>query len=196
MPPRNMQMVGDSACDFDEMRQHREDEPAEFDESRGIYPQCIVWTWLPGCTQCTGGIVGHMGITTSTGQVWELLGLGASPNNGYLGFGPIIRYLPLSPRLVGKGTIDDGIARTIEKYRTLSCHPCNNCHQFVAACLDEMKYMGFPYWNCFWWLLAVMIWVMGRFTKTVSAVCCFASSILITAVVIYMFVGGGRQLSS
>lgn len=35
-------------------------------------------------------------------QVWELVGLGAERNHGRLAFGPIVRYIPLSPKLIGK----------------------------------------------------------------------------------------------
>ncbi|CAJ1458646.1 unnamed protein product [Effrenium voratum] len=101
-------------------------EVCDFDPAQGIYPQCIVWTWLPGCTQCTVGLVGHMGITNSKGEVWEFVGTGADRNQGQLAFGPIIRYLPLSPRFITRGTCDEGIAKAIEKYRSLSCHPMNN----------------------------------------------------------------------
>lgn len=100
----------------------------KFDSSRGIYPESIVWTWLPGCTQCTAGLVGHMGITNSRGEVFEFVGTGADKNHpGQLAFGPIIRYVPLPSKLVRRGTCDEGIARAIEKYQNLSCHPFNNC---------------------------------------------------------------------
>eukprot|EP00930_Biecheleria_cincta_P052963 TRINITY_DN38275_c0_g1_i1.p1 TRINITY_DN38275_c0_g1~~TRINITY_DN38275_c0_g1_i1.p1 ORF type:complete len:199 (+),score=31.77 TRINITY_DN38275_c0_g1_i1:51-647(+) len=162
---------------------------ADFDSSRGVYPSCIVWTWLPGCTQCTAGIVGHMGITNSSGEVWEFVGLGASKNDRELAFGPIMRYIPLSQRFVWRGTVDEGIQRAIDKYTHLGCHPLNNCHCFVAACLHEMRVLGFPFWNCFWWLLAVMVWVTGFFPPRWPAAMCLGTTIgvsgLVAALIFY-----------
>eukprot|EP00440_Ansanella_granifera_P001968 gb/GFBE01002130.1/.p1 GENE.gb/GFBE01002130.1/~~gb/GFBE01002130.1/.p1 ORF type:complete len:207 (+),score=23.45 gb/GFBE01002130.1/:1-621(+) len=155
-----------------------------FDPARGIYPQCIVWTWLPGCTQLSAGLVGHMGITNSKGEVWEFVGLGAMQNEGQLAFGPIIRYIPLSPKLIWRGTCDEGIDRAIEKYRTLSCHPLNNCHSFVAACLNEMRFLNFPFWNCFWWVLAVMVWVTGLFPLRWSSAMCLVTTAVFTGLAI------------
>eukprot|EP00931_Biecheleriopsis_adriatica_P083112 TRINITY_DN56638_c0_g1_i1.p1 TRINITY_DN56638_c0_g1~~TRINITY_DN56638_c0_g1_i1.p1 ORF type:complete len:202 (+),score=27.99 TRINITY_DN56638_c0_g1_i1:49-654(+) len=154
-----------------------------FDSSRGIYPQCIVWTWLPGCTQCTAGLVGHMGITNSKGEVWEFVGTGAMRNEGQLAFGPIIRYVPLSPGLIWRGTCDEGIDAAIEKYRNLSCHPGNNCHCFVAACLHEMRFMGLPCWNWCWWLLAVLVWITGLFPARWSTMLCISSTLVLSGIV-------------
>mmetsp|Transcript_19065 Transcript_19065/g.35766 ORF Transcript_19065/g.35766 Transcript_19065/m.35766 type:complete len:190 (-) Transcript_19065:169-738(-) len=158
----------------------------KFDSSRGIYPESIVWTWLPGCTQCTAGLVGHMGITNSRGEVFEFVGTGADKNHGQLAFGPIIRYVPLPRKFICRGTCDEGIARAIEKYQDLSCHPFNNCHCFVAACLNEMRFLGFPCWNCFWWLLAVMVWVCGFFPARWSTGACVVSTVVLTGGVLAM----------
>ena len=123
------------------------------------WPRCIVWTWIPGCTQCTVGIVGHMGIGTSSGEVWEFLGEGGSraPPGG-LAFGPILRYIQLSERHVRRGTWDEGIENTIKKWRGRTHGACvSNCHSFAADCLHEMRYAGIPCWNWLSYLLA--IWV-------------------------------------
>mmetsp|Transcript_106210 Transcript_106210/g.148035 ORF Transcript_106210/g.148035 Transcript_106210/m.148035 type:complete len:203 (-) Transcript_106210:68-676(-) len=182
-----------TSCNMDTTCE-RSADAVKFDSSRGIYPESIVWTWLPGCTQCTAGLVGHMGITNSRGEVFEFVGTGADKNHpGQLAFGPIIRYVPLPSKLVRRGTCDEGIARAIEKYQNLSCHPFNNCHCFVAACLDEMRFLGFPCWGCFWWVLALMVWVCGLFPARWSAgVCLLSTAVLSGAVLgVVAFTGSG-----
>ncbi|CAK9054514.1 unnamed protein product [Durusdinium trenchii] len=160
----------------------------KFDVANGIFPECIVWCWIAGCTQCTGGLVGHMGITNSRGEVWELVGLGAERNHGQLAFGPIVRYIPLSPKLIGRGTCDEGIERAISKYRNQSCSPLNNCHCFVAACLSEMKFLGIPCWGAIWPLLAVMIWVCGIFPLRWQSAACLLSTAVAMAAVVCLFI--------
>mmetsp|Transcript_62558 Transcript_62558/g.149125 ORF Transcript_62558/g.149125 Transcript_62558/m.149125 type:complete len:203 (+) Transcript_62558:16-624(+) len=182
-----------TSCNMDTTCE-RSADAVKFDSSRGIYPESIVWTWLPGCTQCTAGLVGHMGITNSRGEVFEFVGTGADKNHpGQLAFGPIIRYVPLPSKLVRRGTCDEGIARAIEKYQNLSCHPFNNCHCFVAACLDEMRFLGFPCWGCFWWVLALMVWVCGLFPARWSTGVCLLSTVVLSGAVlgVVAFTGSG-----
>ncbi|CAE7390513.1 Tmem222, partial [Symbiodinium microadriaticum] len=182
-----------TSCNMDTTCE-RSADAVKFDSSRGIYPESIVWTWLPGCTQCTAGLVGHMGITNSHGEVFEFVGTGADKNHpGQLAFGPIIRYVPLPSKLVRRGTCDEGIARAIEKYQNLSCHPFNNCHCFVAACLDEMRFLGFPCWGCFWWVLALMVWVCGLFPARWSTGVCLLSTVVLSGAVlgVVAFTGSG-----
>eukprot|EP00419_Tripos_fusus_P088274 CAMPEP_0172866366 /NCGR_PEP_ID=MMETSP1075-20121228/81944_1 /TAXON_ID=2916 /ORGANISM="Ceratium fusus, Strain PA161109" /LENGTH=164 /DNA_ID=CAMNT_0013715527 /DNA_START=60 /DNA_END=551 /DNA_ORIENTATION=- len=157
MPPASVHEMG--AC------RPREDEKVESADGHvevsvedGRWPCCIVWTWLPGCTQCTAGVVGHMGIGSTGGQLWEFLGHGASqgPKGGGLGFGPVLRYLPLDPKLVRRGTWDEGIEATIKKWRgRMHGAVVSNCHSFVADCLDEMMYAGIPCWGYLSYLLAI-----------------------------------------
>merc|ERR1719282_1586096 len=111
--------MGDTAGIHCEIRGDSSSSSA-VDADRDYWPHCIVWTWIPGCTQCTAGIVGHMGIGTSNGELWEFLGDGASrapPHSNGLAFGPILRYVQLSPKLVCRGTWDEGIDNTIKKWR-------------------------------------------------------------------------------
>uniref|UniRef100_A0A7S1MGA4 Uncharacterized protein n=1 Tax=Alexandrium catenella TaxID=2925 RepID=A0A7S1MGA4_ALECA len=161
------------------------------------WPHCIVWTWIPGCTQCTAGVVGHTGIGTSAGQLWEFLGDGASrgPQGGGLGFGPVMRYLPLNPRLVRRGTWDEGIQTTIKKWRGRMHGACvSNCHSFVADCLHEMRYAGVPCWNWLTYLIAVWMWVFGRFAN-VARFLYFAVPILGLALVVVGFTSLGKGAS-
>eukprot|EP00747_Dinoflagellata_sp_TGD_P184723 gnl/TRDRNA2_/TRDRNA2_40628_c0_seq1.p1 gnl/TRDRNA2_/TRDRNA2_40628_c0~~gnl/TRDRNA2_/TRDRNA2_40628_c0_seq1.p1 ORF type:complete len:208 (-),score=30.19 gnl/TRDRNA2_/TRDRNA2_40628_c0_seq1:50-673(-) len=181
--PRS-QVMG--CCEMEAPFEPSEDCGIPIDPSRDLYPRCIVWTWLPGCTCCSLGIVGHLGIASSSGEIWELVGLGASRNQGKLAFGPVVRYLPLSPKLVGKGTFDQGLAAAIKKMEGHACHPLNNCHCFVANCLQEMRYLGFPYWSCFWWILAVWVWICGRFATPVTSMACVIPTLLLTCF-LYLF---------
>mmetsp|Transcript_105453 Transcript_105453/g.308311 ORF Transcript_105453/g.308311 Transcript_105453/m.308311 type:complete len:200 (+) Transcript_105453:47-646(+) len=159
------------------------------------WPCCIVWTWIPGCTQCTVGIVGHMGIGTSAGGLWEFMGDGASQGaqGQGLAFGPVLRYLRLDPRRVRRGTWDEGIETTIKKWRGRMHGACvSNCHSFVADCLHEMRYAGIPCWTWLPYLLAVWIWVLGRFASFSRFVYCFLPVAGIAGVVAAITVFGNH----
>mmetsp|Transcript_51144 Transcript_51144/g.121547 ORF Transcript_51144/g.121547 Transcript_51144/m.121547 type:complete len:206 (+) Transcript_51144:82-699(+) len=154
--------------------------------ARDTWPRCIVWTWIPGCTQCTGGIIGHMGIASSDGEIWEFLGGGASrgPREGGLAFGPVLRYIQLPERYVRRGTWDDGIAETIRKWEGTMHGVCVcNCHSFVADCLHEMRYFGLPCWRWLSYLLAVWIWVCGSFPDGKRAAMCLLPVVLVVALI-------------
>ncbi|CAK9008838.1 unnamed protein product [Durusdinium trenchii] len=154
----------------------------QVDVDQDLYPLCIVWTPIHGCTWCFP-FVGHMGIGTADGQVMEFMGFGATkaPRGG-LSFGPVCRYVQLSTRKVRKGTWDDAIhTATIKECfsnRDFATGPLfdpqvegrphggciSNCHSFVADCLHEMRYAGVPCWNWLSYVLAVWVFVFGHFT--------------------------------
>mmetsp|Transcript_100953 Transcript_100953/g.263227 ORF Transcript_100953/g.263227 Transcript_100953/m.263227 type:complete len:204 (-) Transcript_100953:255-866(-) len=170
--------------------------PGPVDLEGNLWPCCIVWTWLPGCTQCTAGVIGHTGIGTSRGDLWEFLGDGASeaPPDGGLAFGPIIRYLQLDPSLVRRGTWDEGISTTVQKWRGRMHGACvSNCHSFVADCLDEMRYAGVPCWSWLPYLLAVWVWVLGRFPSRARAAMFLLPIIVVLAMLHFMFSTGSRK---
>merc|ERR1711963_618366 len=116
------------------------------------------------------------------------------PRGGGLGFGPVIRYLPLNPRLVHRGTWDEGIETTIKKWHGRMHGACvSNCHSFVADCLHEMRYAGIPCWTWLSYLLAVWIWVLGRFAN-VSRFLYFAVPIAGVVAVLIGFVALGNHV--
>mmetsp|Transcript_34204 Transcript_34204/g.78006 ORF Transcript_34204/g.78006 Transcript_34204/m.78006 type:complete len:200 (-) Transcript_34204:25-624(-) len=157
---------------------------------RDIWPRCIVWTWIPGCTHCTAGVVGHMGIGTSDGEIWEFLGGGASkgPRGGGLAFGPVLRYVQLSDKYVTRGTWDEGIQETIRKWEGTMHGVCvSNCHSFVADCLHEMRYFGFPCWRWLSYLLALWIWLGGRCPTVSRGVCACLVPVLIALSMFCMY---------
>ncbi|CAE7370349.1 TMEM222 [Symbiodinium natans] len=132
------------------------------DVSQDLYPYCIVWTPIPGCTWCFP-FIGHMGIGTSTGQVWEFMGFGATkaPRGG-LSFGPVCRYVQLSPKAVRRGTWDDAIEAGLQKVSGRPHGACiSNCHSFVADCLHEMRYGGVPCWNWLSYVLAIWLFIFA-----------------------------------
>ena len=137
----------------------------EVDVEEDLYPCCIVWTPIPGCTWCFP-FIGHMGIGTSEGQVMEFMGFGATkaPKGG-LSFGPVCRYVQLKKDRVRKGTWDDAIHSAMAKASGRPHGACiSNCHSFVADCLHEMRYAGIPCWNWLSYVLALWIFVFGQFT--------------------------------
>ena len=139
---------------------------AQVNVERDLYPHCIVWTTIPGCS-CILPFIGHMGIATSSGEVLEFMGGGATlaPEGG-LSFAPVVRYVQLDPRRARLHSWDHAIARATRKVDGAS-HGCcvSNCHSFVAECLHEMRYAGVPCWNWLSYLLAVWLFLLGRFTQ-------------------------------
>eukprot|EP00927_Polykrikos_kofoidii_P076217 TRINITY_DN7301_c0_g1_i1.p1 TRINITY_DN7301_c0_g1~~TRINITY_DN7301_c0_g1_i1.p1 ORF type:complete len:226 (-),score=21.73 TRINITY_DN7301_c0_g1_i1:98-736(-) len=136
------------------------------DVDRDLFPRCIVWTPIHGCTWCFP-FVGHMGIATERGEVWEFMGGGATPApKGGLSFGPVCRYVQLNRGWIRRGgSWDAGIANGIKRVQNNPHGACvSNCHTFVAECLHEMRYGGIPCWNWLSYLLAIWIFFFGKFT--------------------------------
>eukprot|EP00928_Gymnodinium_smaydae_P041323 TRINITY_DN27986_c0_g1_i1.p1 TRINITY_DN27986_c0_g1~~TRINITY_DN27986_c0_g1_i1.p1 ORF type:complete len:220 (+),score=21.86 TRINITY_DN27986_c0_g1_i1:49-660(+) len=196
MPPEPHGM-GSSSLDRDDdhLNSRSTTKGSKVDASSNHWPGCIVWTWIPGCTQCTVGIVGHMGIGKSNGELWEFLGDGASraPQSGGLAFGPILRYVQLDERRVRRGTWDEGIENTIKKWRGRMHGACiSNCHSFVADCLHEMRYAGIPCWNWLSYLLAIWIFIGGRFSSGSRALLFFVP-IIVVAIVVFAMSSSGKS---
>eukprot|EP00747_Dinoflagellata_sp_TGD_P209661 gnl/TRDRNA2_/TRDRNA2_83036_c0_seq1.p1 gnl/TRDRNA2_/TRDRNA2_83036_c0~~gnl/TRDRNA2_/TRDRNA2_83036_c0_seq1.p1 ORF type:complete len:241 (-),score=32.38 gnl/TRDRNA2_/TRDRNA2_83036_c0_seq1:98-757(-) len=172
---------GFEPCDVQDVR---------IDPSRDCFPRCIVWTIFPFCSACLP-FVGHMGIGNSRGEVFEFMGGGAfrAPQGG-LSFFPVTRYVQLSPRLVRRGTWDEAILTTIRKYKGVGHGACvSNCHTFVAECLAEMRYAGFPCWGWVYMSLAVWIFFFGRFATMPRCAIFFFPSVLAITVMYFLFSG-------
>lgn len=145
----------------------------KIDIKQDRYPHCIVWTSIPVCTWFVPAI-GHMGIGMADGEVYEFMGMGATkaPRGG-LSFAPVVRYIPLDPARVRKSTWDDAILKVVDKVEGVGHGACvSNCHTFVAECLHEMRYASIPCWNWLSYILALWVFVFGRFTSTMRAAKC------------------------
>lgn len=187
-----MQFSGEGGdCDDFDLLPDADAGSVEVDKD--LYPQCIVWTPIPGCTWCFP-FIGHMGIGTTKGEVLEFMGFGASraPRGG-LSFGPVCRYLPLSASLVTRGTWDQGVANAAKKVRGNPHGACvSNCHTFVAEALHEMRYAGIPCWNWLSYLLAVWVFLLGRFT-TIPRTACYAIPCSIAVAIIFVLCTSTRS---
>eukprot|EP01080_Neovahlkampfia_damariscottae_P010189 gene10189-2608_t len=121
----------------------------QIDEKNHLYPFCIVWSPIPVVTWCLP-FIGHMGICNSKGEIHDF----AIPYEitvNEFAFGNPTKYLQLDPKKIikrEKNSIksyeeiwDESIERVKDQY---SNHFYNffgdNCHNFVAKCLDEMNY--------------------------------------------------------
>mmetsp|Transcript_58875 Transcript_58875/g.137975 ORF Transcript_58875/g.137975 Transcript_58875/m.137975 type:complete len:202 (-) Transcript_58875:26-631(-) len=163
------------------------------DVSQDLYPYCIVWTPIPGCTWCFP-FIGHMGIGTSTGQVLEFMGFGATkaPRGG-LSFGPVCRYVQLSVKAVRRGTWDGGIEAAMQKASGRPHGACiSNCHTFVANCLHEMRYGGVPCWNWLSYMLAFWLFMFGHFTTCPRTTVYIVPVVIALAVIFFMYFVSGH----
>jgi hypothetical protein len=140
----------------------RSAKAVKIDVDDDLYPYCIVWTVIPGCTWCFP-FVGHMGIGDSSGQVWEFMGGGVTraPPGG-LSFGPVVRYVKLNPKHARRDW--DKCLEAAKKDSAGREHKmcCDNCHTFVADALNYMEYLGFRHWNQV--PLAAMVFFCGPCT--------------------------------
>ena len=144
------------------------------------HPCSLVWTPLPLLTWIFP-LIGHMGITDETGVVHDFIGHGYI-NVGALSFGRPTLFVPLYASHVAHPptssrlelvkrmchrplptameeavyTAHMGSASTIyqtERYNIL----LNNCHSYVATCLNKMHLLGFNQWKAMdVWLLFIM----------------------------------------
>ncbi len=129
-------------------------EETLIDNGKDRYPYCIVWTAIPGLTNCMP-FIGHTGICTSTGIIHDF-------SNSYrvsvdnMGFGRPLKYVELTPESHSLAVWDEAIEKADLKYRRESHNLfTNNCHGHVAHVLNLMKYKGKTNWNQahVWWMV-------------------------------------------
>merc|ERR1712061_554068 len=99
------------------------------------------------------------------------MGDGASKARGGLGFGPIIRYVQLDPKRVQR----------------------SNWDSFVADCLHEMRYAGIPCWTWLSYVLAIWVWIAGRFATGGRTLMCAGPTIVITIAMYFFFAHSGGK---
>ncbi|CAD7969424.1 unnamed protein product [Amoebophrya sp. A25] len=150
------------------------DDPPKFDMGKEIFPSSIVWCSLCGITWFLP-MVGHMGITDESGEIYEFLGLGATKSGG-LAFGPVLRYIPLNRRPSSRESEDkrkmrwnDAVALGNRQCRGRG-HKClfDNCHTYVADVLNNMEYANFGKWNSV--ILAMWVFFCGKYTSLPAVV--------------------------
>merc|ERR550534_839069 len=102
-----------------------------------------------------------MGLTNEKGEIYEFMGLGASRGK-YLSFGPVTRYVPMRRSLGADWNL--GILEGCRMSEGRLHKGCwDNCHTFVADCLNSMRFLGCQSWNSI--ILALLVLFFGRYTS-------------------------------
>ena len=120
------------------------------------YPYCIVWTPIPCITWIIPSI-GHAGICSSEGIIYDFAGpYYVSVDNMAFGNPTKYIYLDLSPKEIEN--YDDAILDGKDDYtEQMYSFCCNNCHSFIARCLNRLKYKGKTNYTMVhvWWMLCI-----------------------------------------
>lgn len=126
------------------------------DPRKNRFPYCIVWTPLPLITWLFP-FIGHVGICTSEGVIHDFSGP-YYVSVDEMAFGNPTKYalLKLSERERKQYdlAIDSGTNHYNSREYSLCC---NNCHSYVADCLNKMKYKDRNNYNMIsvWWMILV-----------------------------------------
>ena len=128
----------------------------KLDMKKQRYPYCIVWTTLPCITWFIPSI-GHVGICTSKGIIHDFAGpYYVSVDN--MAFGNPTKYVLLD--LDGRefDEYDGAIEGGTHDYNEQCYSFCfNNCHSYVARCLNILKYKGKTNYTMIhvWWMFCI-----------------------------------------
>ena len=128
----------------------------KIDMEKQRYPYCIVWTPLP-CFTWLFPSIGHVGICTSKGIIHDFAGPYYVSIDG-MAFGNPTKYvlLDLDSREYDEydSAIEGGTYDYNNKYYSFCC---NNCHSFVARCLNHLKYKGKTNYTMIhvWWIFCI-----------------------------------------
>ena len=128
----------------------------KIDMEKQRYPYCIVWTTLP-CVTWIIPCIGHVGICTSKGIIHDFAGpYSVSVDN--MAFGNPTKYVLLDLDSREFDEYDSCIIGGTQDYREQDYSFClNNCHSFVARCLNKLKYKGKTNYTMVhvWWMFCI-----------------------------------------
>ena len=128
----------------------------KIDLKRQRYPYCIVWTPIP-CITWVLPCIGHAGICTSEGVIHDFAGpYYVSVDN--MAFGNPTKYIFLDLDSKELENYDDAIEGGKDDYmEQMYSFCCNNCHSFIARCLNKLKYKGKTNYTMIhvWWMLCI-----------------------------------------
>ena len=133
------------------------------------YPYCLVWTPLP-CITWLFPSIGHVGICTSKGIIHDFAGpYTVSIDN--MAFGNPTKYVLLDLDSTEYDEYDSCIEGGTQDYREKNYSFCfNNCHSFVARCLNKLKYKGKTNYMMLhiWWIFCIKgkFLSFGKFIQT------------------------------
>ena len=128
----------------------------QIDLERQRYPYCIVWTPIP-CITWIFPSIGHAGICTSEGIIHDFAGpYFVSVDD--MAFGNPTKYIELDLDSKELERYDDAIEGGKDDYSQLMySFCCNNCHSFIARCLNKLRYKGKSNYTMVhvWWMLCI-----------------------------------------
>ena len=128
----------------------------KLDMKKQRYPYCIVWTPLPCITWFIPSI-GHVGICTSKGVIHDFAGpYHVSIDN--MAFGNPTKYVLLDLDEREYDEYDSAIEGGTQDYNEKDYSFCfNNCHSYVARCLNTLKYKGKTNYTMIhiWWIFCI-----------------------------------------
>ena len=147
-------------CENKEKNKTRFKPKVKLDMKKQRYPYCLVWTPLP-CFTWLFPSIGHVGICTSKGIIRDFAGPYYVSEDD-MAFGNPTKYilLDLDSREFDEydKAIEIGTCDYKQKFYSFCC---NNCHSYVARCLNRLKYKGKTSYTMIhvWWMFCIK----GRF---------------------------------
>lgn len=128
----------------------------KIDMEKQRYPYCIVWTPLP-CFTWLFPSIGHVGICTSKGVIHDFAGPYYVSIDS-MAFGNPTKYVLLDLDSREYDEYDSAIEGGTYDYNNKYYSFCfNNCHSFVARCLNHLKYKGKTNYTMIhvWWIFCI-----------------------------------------
>jgi hypothetical protein len=147
-------------CENKEKNKTRFKPKVKLDMKKQRYPYCLVWTPLP-CFTWFFPSIGHVGICTSKGIIRDFAGPYYVSEDD-MAFGNPTKYILLDLDSREFDEYDKAIEiGTFDYKQKFYSFCCNNCHSYVARCLNRLKYKGKTSYTMIhvWWMFCIK----GRF---------------------------------
>ena len=147
-------------CENKEKNKTRFKPKVNLDMKKQRYPYCLVWTPLP-CFTWFFPSIGHVGICTSKGIIRDFAGPYYVSEDD-MAFGNPTKYILLDLDSREFDEYDKAIEiGTFDYKQKFYSFCCNNCHSYVARCLNRLKYKGKTSYTMIhvWWMFCIK----GRF---------------------------------
>ncbi|XP_025418202.1 transmembrane protein 222 [Sipha flava] len=128
------------------------------------YPYCVVWTPIPFISWLFP-LIGHMGITTSTGVIRDFSGSFYVAEDD-MAFGYPTKYWQLDVKHItgGSKAWDKAVNEaSIEYFNRMHNLLCDNCHSHVGMALALMNYNKSKNWNMV--KLALYTFIFGKYVS-------------------------------
>ena len=180
-----------SNIDYNETFDTREKNNTRFypkiklDMKKQRFPYCMVWTPLP-CITWIFPSIGHVGICTSKGIIYDFAGpYYVSVNE--MAFGNPTKYILLDLDSREFDEYDKAIEEGTRDYNNQCYSFCfNNCHSYVARCLNKLKYKGKTGYTMVhvWWLFITK----GKFLSWNDFFHVYSGFVIVLIIVLILFI--------